>query len=336
MSRCIQAALVGCGVFGGFHAKALREVQSLRFRAFCDVDDEQARKYCAEYDGDYAADLDRILADDAIEALFICTRHDTHAESALRALRAGKHVFVEKPMAMNMADCEEILRETAASGKKFFMGFRMRYYPLFNQLRDRLPSPLVTAMTMMTRPPPDGHWINDPVHGGGMIIAQACHSCDCLYYAHNSEPVEVFAHGGRLHTGTSIPADNAVATFRFENGSCASLVQGDLGISPLLSKFFLHMFEVGKVGVLHDRFGRLSYEDGETKIEETTDEQTPDGADALLVVEDGDFARCIIDDTEPAITAVDGLRANLMLFKLLDSLKSGRPEKIDLAENLPG
>lgn len=139
-----------------------------------------ARKFgasCASTDEAAAFD------DPAVEAVFLTTRHDAHAAQAVAALRAGKHVWVEKPLALREAELAELETVTRATGKVLFVGFNRRFAPMAVGLRDALrqrPGPYRFVMTVNAgRLDPD-HWTLDPVAGGGRIVGEACHFVDLM------------------------------------------------------------------------------------------------------------------------------------------------------------
>jgi len=117
----LRAALIGCGGLGKVHAQMVGQLDGMKMVAFCDVDLARAQSYCQEFasgqEGAYAtADLQRVLSDDGIQVVYICTHHDTHAEYAIRAAAAGKHILIEKPLALKVDECIAIGRAVEQHG----------------------------------------------------------------------------------------------------------------------------------------------------------------------------------------------------------------------------
>lgn len=318
----LRAGLIGCGGNGGGHAKSVRDIKGMRIAAYCDVMGEKAQKCCEEYGGDYhTTEAERLFSDPDLDAVYICTHHDTHADLCVRAARAGKHIFVEKPLALAVEECVEVCRAVEGSGVKLFTAFKMRYYDMVLKAKELIPEPLVITMQMMDRRWPDDAWANDPVKGGGNVLSQGCHSCDIMRYVMGADPLEVYAVGGNYYVATGV-VDNLVASFRFENGGAGCLVQGDCDCPPFTSKFFMQVFAEGKSVTIDRRLCHLVYSEGggEPRIFE--------GAETGILEENRAFMECIRDDTPPTVDHVDGLMATLMALQACNSARSGRPEPV--------
>lgn len=196
-------------------------------------------------------DMAELLADPAVHAVVIATRHGSHAHFAAQALRAGKAVFVEKPLAIDEAGLEEVLAAQAETGQVLAVGFNRRFSPLAEQLKGFFApgSRLAVNYRVNAGAIPRESWIHDPEEGGGRIIGEVCHFVDLLQYLTGDLPVEVFAHSlggpeGTLH-------DTVAATLGFRNGSLGSinyLATGDKSFP----KERVEVFGGGGIGVLED------------------------------------------------------------------------------------
>jgi predicted dehydrogenase/NADPH:quinone reductase-like Zn-dependent oxidoreductase len=126
-------------------------------------------------------DLDHVFADKEVDTVVILTRHDTHAPLVLRALQAGKHVFVEKPLAITEAEIDTIEQALAQSDRILTVGFNRRFAPHAQTLRRKLSGhagPVALLMTVNAGAIPRDHWTQDPLIGGGRIIGEASHFVD--------------------------------------------------------------------------------------------------------------------------------------------------------------
>jgi predicted dehydrogenase/threonine dehydrogenase-like Zn-dependent dehydrogenase len=126
-------------------------------------------------------DLDALFADPAIDTVFVLTRHDTHARLAVRALEAGKHVFVEKPLALSDGELDRVREAAERSGRMVSVGFNRRFAPLTEQAAAALAGragPLSVVATVNAGSTPRDHWTQDPQAGGGRIVGEACHWMD--------------------------------------------------------------------------------------------------------------------------------------------------------------
>jgi predicted dehydrogenase/threonine dehydrogenase-like Zn-dependent dehydrogenase len=137
-----------------------------------------------------STDVDALLADPELAAVVVATRHDSHAELACRALRAGKHVFVEKPLAIDasgLAAVETACAELAAAGRAplLMVGFNRRFAPHVQRMKSlvsALPVAKAFVMTVNAGAVPAGHWTKDVPVSGGRIIGEACHFIDLLRF----------------------------------------------------------------------------------------------------------------------------------------------------------
>jgi predicted dehydrogenase len=172
-----------------------------------------------------ASENDAVLGDQAIDIAVIATRHDSHARLVVESLRAGKHVFVEKPLALHEDDVDEIEGALAASGRILAVGFNRRFAPLTVEARRALSSrvgPLAVVMTVNAGALPDDHWTRHPEVGGGRVVGEGCHFIDlarCLV-DHPIRDVEVVAASTR-----NAPSIEDVSSIhiRFDDGSWAAI-----------------------------------------------------------------------------------------------------------------
>jgi predicted dehydrogenase/threonine dehydrogenase-like Zn-dependent dehydrogenase len=170
-----------------------------------------------------ASDVSAILHDGEIDTVFVLTRHDSHAELARRALEAGKHVFVEKPLALREDELDALREAHDGSGARLLVGFNRRFAPLTAEvsklLRGRA-GPLSIVATVNAGAIPRDHWTQDPVAGGGRITGEACHFLDLARHiaAAPIERVDVVAAHDR--EGRAID-DIAHLSVAFADGSTA-------------------------------------------------------------------------------------------------------------------
>ncbi len=194
-----------------------------------------------------ATDPAAAYEDPATDTVFIATRHDTHARLATAALNAGKHVFLEKPLAMNDAELQETLEAAAASKGLLTVGFNRRFSPLLVQLKEAV-TPRTTPLVMLYRinagAIPGDSWVQRS-EGGGRIVGEVCHFVDALIYLADSLPIEVSAQAARDH-------DDAVSILiKFADGSTGVIVYSALGDSAV-PKEYLEVFGAGRVAQLDD------------------------------------------------------------------------------------
>ncbi len=177
-----------------------------------------ARKFGA---GEAVTDYRLILDDPEVGAVFIVVGHHLHGEMVCRALRAGKHVFVEKPLCLNPGELEEIARAVAESpGRQLLVGFNRRFSPHTVRIKDWLAGrsgPLCMSMTVNAGAIPPESWHQDPELGGGRIIGEGCHFIDLLAFLTGSPVRSVSA--AMVGEGPAVRDDKMAITLSFTDGS---------------------------------------------------------------------------------------------------------------------
>lgn len=173
-----------------------------------------------------ASGADDILSDPDTGCVFILTRHDSHAGLAAAALRAGKHVFVEKPLAMTTAELDEVSAALSASDRVLMVGFNRRYAPHALRMKAFFatraqPAAVLYRANVGYRPPE--HWLHDARQGGGVIIGEACHHLDFCNWFIDAPVASVAANCLSAPVSGFLAQDNVSITIRYDDGSIAQL-----------------------------------------------------------------------------------------------------------------
>ena len=203
-----------------------------------------------------------VLADDAVNAVIIGTRHNLHAEIVLAALRAGKHVFVEKPLCLTAAELDEIAAvyaEKAGTGLRLAVGFNRRFSPHFVKAKEFLGdrrNPLVMTYRVNAGALPADHWTQDPAVGGGRIVGEGCHFVDYLQALSGGYVVSVHASAIAEH-GSGIVEDQAILSLKFSDGSVGTVIYA-AGGDTALAKERCEVFGDGK-SIVMDDFARSEF-----------------------------------------------------------------------------
>lgn len=211
-----------------------------------------------------STDLDAVLSNPVINAVAIVTRHDTHARLVADALRAGKHVFVEKPLAIDASGLEQVLQAygqaLASQGPvpQLMVGFNRRFAPQVQKMKDLLRAvqePKSFILTMNAGAIAAHHWTQDAATGGGRIIGEACHHIDLMRFLAGSKVVSVQARRMGDAPGVTVPHDKAAITLGFEDGSFGTIFYLANG-SASFPKERVEVFAAGRVLQL-DNFRKL-------------------------------------------------------------------------------
>lgn len=256
VSGKINVAVIGAGGFAkGMHLPNLQKLSDLyHLRAVVDIVGSNAKATAEQFKADYATtNYEDVLTDDSVDLVMITTRHNTHAPIAMAAARAGKAVFVEKPMALNQAELDalvDVLKETLVP---FMVGFNRRFSPAARRAKEiigKRQNPLMILYRMNAGYLPPDHWTQTE-EGGGRIIGEACHIFDLFQYFIGAPVVEVNATAIAPQTEHVLGSDNVSVTLRCEDGSVATLLYTALG-SLDFSKEYMELYADGKVLVLDD------------------------------------------------------------------------------------
>jgi predicted dehydrogenase/threonine dehydrogenase-like Zn-dependent dehydrogenase len=187
-----------------------------------------------------------LLSDKAIDAVLIATRHDSHADLCLAALQQGKHVFVEKPLALNQQELDAVTEAYAVSGKTLTVGFNRRHAPLAQQMKALLSdAPMNITVTVNAGTLEAKSWLNDPEVSGGRIIGEACHFIDLCAFISGSEVTHVCAAG--MAAGT----EDASIMLRYANGAHAVIHYFTNG-SKAYDKERVEVYQAGRTLVLEN------------------------------------------------------------------------------------
>jgi myo-inositol 2-dehydrogenase/D-chiro-inositol 1-dehydrogenase len=221
----IQVGLIGAGRIGRVHAEHLAyRIPGADLVAVSDVYREAAQKLAADLNvPDVYQDHRRIMEDDTVEAVLICSSTDTHARMIEEAAAAGKQIFCEKPIAHDLIEIDAALAAVDRAGVKLQIGFNRRFDPNFRRVRElvatgKIGIPHILRITSRDPEPPPIDYVKI---SGGIFLDMAIHDFDMARFLIDSEVEEVYAAGGVMGdpaSGEAGDIDTAVTTLRFENG----------------------------------------------------------------------------------------------------------------------
>lgn len=313
----IKFALLGAGNLAKWaHLPAIQKIKNARLRAVCSNSGARGKSYALRFNANYAtSDFDVILNDKEIDAILITSRHKEHAKQAIAALNAGKHVFIEKPMAITIEECRSIYNAVQSSGKRLMVGFNRRFAPYYVEMKNLLKgrtSPLVLSI-LMNSPGIENGWAAEAGQGG-VILGEGCHFIDLMYWLTESEPVAVSAYGFGEH--------NIAATLKLADGSIANFTYTVVG-SEASSGEKVEVFAPG-VSVLSEDFKRLVIKKKKRDVRSKL--FAAKGYQEQLE----SFVTSLKNGTETDVTVIDGARATLGCLLMLESVRTGDAQEINL------
>jgi predicted dehydrogenase len=259
LSREYRLGLIGYGGYGRFLAETWKTLPNVRIEAVAGRAEDAVRRFAAEegipriYAGERSADA--LIRDPDLDAVVIATPPADHAEMALAAFRAGKHVFCEKPLATAIEDGERVKSVSEETGLRLAMGFVLRYDPLFDRLKRLVDAKVFGDLHRIDfrnfagdeHLPPD-HWFWDVSQSGGILVEHGVHFFDIYGWLVGSPPRRVTGH--RTARPNTRQEDRVMATVEYENGVLAS---------------FYHAFD--KPSRLEKTTARLAFDRGYAEVD---------------------------------------------------------------------
>ncbi len=259
----VRVALAGTGGFAmAVHLPNLTHLkEQFNLLAVMNNSGPRAKVAMEKYGARYASsDYNRILEDEEVDLVMICTTHATHADMALQALKSGKHVFVEKPMALSMDELEKYRIFYNEEGDKpvFMTGFNRRFSPYITEIRkftSQRINPMMISYRMNAGRPPDSHWLYSE---GGRIIGEGCHIIDLFSSLTGSRIKSIYSETLVPNTEQYHMDDNRVISLTYEDGSVAVLEYFATG-SKELSKEYMEVHFDGCSIVMDDYMTMKGY-----------------------------------------------------------------------------
>lgn len=322
----LRVALVGAGNLARWvHLPNLKKISGASLRAVYSASGARGKTYAERFGAAYScSDYAEILQDPQIDVVLIASRHQHHAQQALEALEAGKHVFLEKPMALTEEECTKLARAVEQTGKQLTVGFNRRFAPFYLEQKKHLQrrtGPAVINCRVNSPYMTGSFWAADPAIGGA-ILSEACHFVDLLSWLLESELVSVNAFS--LPTGNQEPIgeNNIAASLRFADGSVANLTYSTVG-GKTSGGERVEVFAQG-LGVMTEDFKELTTKTGLRRTRSSW--RVEKGYRAQLEA----FLKGISTGEPPEITVRDGARATIGCLRMLESARTLSTCSIDL------
>jgi len=317
-SGTVNVGLIGGGNFAkGTILPNLKKLDKVHIKSVATATGKSAQDIAKKYGCEYATtDYNEILDDADINLVIVATRHNLHAPITIEALKQGKNVHVEKPLALNMEELEAVIEAEKSSQGRLMVGFNRRFAPQAIEAKERFSSrktPLMIHYRVNAGYIPPDHWIHDPEEGGGRIIGEVCHFVDFLQFLTGAAPERVYA--AKVAAGANVIAeDNVSITIDFADGSTGTILYTALG-DKSLPKEYIEIFGGGKAMSINNfksgkRFS-LSQDKGHYG-------------------EFRAFTEAILNGKPSPISVEELALTTLVTFKIHESLEKGTPVAIDL------
>lgn len=342
MEKVFRFGIVGCGVISPTHAKCIAELPDAQLVAVCDIVEEKARRLAAQYPADVYVDYQRMLERSDIDVITVLTPSGLHAQIAIDAARAGKHVIVEKPMDVTIAQADAMIETANSAGVKLCIISQHRFDPPIVALKDAICQNKLGQLnfggshTKWYRSQEyydSGDWRGTwALDGGGALINQSIHYVDLLTYIMG--PVEEISAytATRAHLRIEVE-DIAVAAVRFASGA-VGLLEGNTAAYPGLCARLDIYGSDGSVVIENDRVKDWNLRSGEAYLSD-------DGPVGLIAGSSShdiwhhshkkqiaDMLSAIRENREPLVNGYEGRRALQIVLAVYESARTGKPVRL--------
>jgi UDP-N-acetylglucosamine 3-dehydrogenase len=317
----LGVAVIGTGQWGKNHARVYKELPSAELIAICDVNSERAKAMAAQYGVKAYSDSTQMLKDKSIEAVNVCTWSTILAKEALKALRAGKHVLVEKPMATNTQQALKLVKTAKENGLHLTVGFLMRFIPGLQSIRQSVENKKIGELVCATAKRVS-QW-PERIGDVGVVKDTAIHDIDVMRFISNQDPISVYAKMGSMRIKKF--EDYAQIMLTYQNGK-----------SAFIESNWLTPYKTRTLTVTgSDAIMRLDYITQDLWIEQQKESVQPRYPfQEPLKQELQHFVDCIVDKKKPLVTGEDGLRALEVATAAMQSSTKNRAIQIKDIKNL--
>jgi predicted dehydrogenase/threonine dehydrogenase-like Zn-dependent dehydrogenase len=322
----VRVGMIGAGAYARAMLLPHFKASGAQFHSIATASGVTARDVGEKYDfAALASGADAVIEDPPVNLVVIATRHDSHAALARRALEAGKHVFVEKPLALDDEELDAVIEAASRSSAKLMAGFNRRFSPHARAARDFFADrrePLSILYRVNAGRVPAAHWTQSPTEGGGRVRGEVCHFVDLCQFFARARPLSVFAESIRSDNAETVDDDSIFVTLRFADGSnacVAYLAEGDRA----LAKERVEIFGAGRSFVIEDFRASLAYRGGR---EERTKLRAADKGQSEEVRA---VCRMVLEGTPSPIPLEELAATTRATFRILDSLRTGQPVTVD-------
>ena len=326
MGDVLGVGMIGAGGIARSHMRAIAKSDSIRVAAVMDTDSERVRAAAEEFGGRQYGDLEGILGDPEVEAVHVCTPHNLHADQVVAAAEAGKHVFVEKPMALTLADCDRMIEACDRAGKVLMVGQVMRYYPVNLKVKELIASGAIGEVGHMMRrrysyfaplgPGQPSWYLDEAVAGNCVLYCFGPHEYDILHWSLDSPVTRVYAQGSastELYRGQK---DSYTALMTHASGAVSVLSQS------VVCKPGAHdQYIIGSEGSMMLTNSKLTLNGEEVAV---------DSAGEGMGRQIGEFARCCLEGgCEPDASGHSVRHTMAVTEAAQQSAESDQPVEVD-------
>ncbi|MFH0881926.1 MAG: inositol 2-dehydrogenase [bacterium] len=327
----ITLGIVGAGRIGKLHTENLIRIPNIRVKRIADPYIDET--WAVSHGLDWSKQPEDVFADAEIDAVLILSPSPLHADHIIQAARANKHIFCEKPIALNPERIREALAEVSKAGVKLQIGFNRRFDPNFRRIKEDVDAGKIgqvyyIRITARDPAPPSTEYIRD---SGGMFLDMTIHDFDMVRYLSSSEVEEVFAAGAVLADRAFAEVgdvDTAITTIRLKNGALAVIDNSRKAVYGYDQR--IEVFgSKGSICAANETHTTTMLMTNEGVTTDRPLDFFLDRYQVSFQIEVEAFLQAILEDTNPPVSGMDGLKPILIGLAAMKSLKEGRPVKVE-------
>lgn len=327
----IGVALVGCGEIAKLHAQALERSGMARLFATLDRDVTKAQTLANLYRAKVFTDLATLLENPEVEVIYILTRHDSHAEIALQALQAGKHIFCEKPLTLTLEEAIAIQRAANSANSFLMVGFNHRWNPAVRWARqwiEQKQTPIRSLQLTFATSHFLESWAGLAEEGGGVLVCLGSHALDLACTLVGETPNRLSAMTARLRLPHPYLDDTAALLMQFPSGAIGSLTIHDHAAPSYPNYYTTEPSRLVRAEIFGERWTIIIENSNLVHLFEQEARSFQmiinDPLEILgIQSEDEHFLKCISEGVQPIPDVSDGVRAVYLVTLAMQSAQSG-------------
>ena len=330
MSRNLRVGVIGVGTFGSLHARVYAELGSADLVAVADIQQEKTQRLVSQYGVRGYADYNELLEKENLDIVSVCTSDELHLAPVLAAAAAGRHIFVEKPLAMNPSDCDAMIQATEDAGVKFTVGQILRFDPRYYAAKKAIADGEIGATVHLfaRRNNPIGNAMRLGKHTS-VLFFLGIHDIDFMNWCVGSKVERVYAESVSRVLQDMGTADSCLALIKFQNGTIATLEVSWILPQSFSGRLDAQFEAAGTEGTLFvDGSGQaveVYRSDGSACPDVMYAPELRGRYTGILKDEISHFVECVQQDKTPAVTGQDGKAAVEVACAIEESLEKQQP-----------
>ncbi|MEM4360083.1 MAG: bi-domain-containing oxidoreductase, partial [Candidatus Bilamarchaeaceae archaeon] len=324
----VKVGVIGAGLFGkAVLLPAIKNTDGIELTAISTSSGINTQHIFRKYGFKrQSTEYKSIIEDEEIDAVFILTPHSLHARMVIEALKAGKHVFVEKPLCVDEGELKEIFETYSsiisqnASQPFIMVGYNRRFSPHAKKIKEVFKNrqdPMVVHYRVNAGYVPPDHWVHSEEEGGSRVVGEVCHFVDFMQFLTNATPIRVYAERVSGNNRSVVNSDNVVITIKFSDGSVGDITYSASG-DRAYSREQVEIFCEGKSIVSRDFKETFFYINGKKKSFKTMNQEM--GYKEEL----RHFVDVICRNSQPELTPIEIYYSTLTVFLIDRALERGQ------------